>query len=444
MSDAKTIRDNQLLGERGIALITEIVLKMGYVFRATPVLDGGIDGEIELRDRHSGAISNQIIKVQSKAVSKFANETDDQFCFWPSSKDVKYWLGGNVPVIVVVSCPDKCEAYWVSIQAYKNANPTTKGIHFDKAKTRLDSGAADSLASLVKNSLYGKYTPPVSRTETLLSNLLPVTRLPELIYIAETQHRERSKVFEALKTQTTNPVGGEWILKNERIFSLRDLRKFPYAKICEQGTVEEFPVREWTQSTEHDKQRELVQLLNCALREKLYPFSVAFDGRHPHHCYYFRGQQDRKSGTFRYFTGKKQTKREVFKVYERTDGSARYCRHSAFRGQFLAIDGAWHLEVTPSYYFTRDGLELYPFYQDPLKGIKRLERNNAVRGQLIMWIELLTMAPDMHREAYPFLSFGRAAEFAFEYGINDADWLAREQADEALTDDGSQGSLVLV
>jgi hypothetical protein len=50
----------------------------------------------------------------------------------------------------------------------------------------------------------------------------------------------------------------------------------------------------------------------------------------------------------------------------------------------------------------------------------------------------------MHREAYPFLSFGRAAEFAFEYGINDADWLAREQADEALTDDGSQGSLVLV
>src|SRR6266496_4027421 len=142
MADAKTIRENQLLGERGIAFITEIVLKMGYVFRATPVLDGGIDGEIELRDRYTGAISNQIIKVQSKAVSKFANETDDRFDFWPSSKDVKYWLGGNVPVIVVVSCPDRREAYWVSVQDYKNANPTTKGIHFDKAKTRLDSGAA--------------------------------------------------------------------------------------------------------------------------------------------------------------------------------------------------------------------------------------------------------------------------------------------------------------
>jgi hypothetical protein len=32
MADAKTITDNQVLGQRGIALITEIVLKMGYVF----------------------------------------------------------------------------------------------------------------------------------------------------------------------------------------------------------------------------------------------------------------------------------------------------------------------------------------------------------------------------------------------------------------------------
>src|SRR5437667_12293069 len=84
MADVKTIRENQLLGERGIALITEIVLKMGYIFRATPVLDGGIDGEIELRDCHTGAIANQILKVQSKAVTNFANETDDGFDFWPT------------------------------------------------------------------------------------------------------------------------------------------------------------------------------------------------------------------------------------------------------------------------------------------------------------------------------------------------------------------------
>src|SRR5262249_13718116 len=158
MADAKTIRDNQLLAERGIALITEIVLKMGFIFRPTAVLDGGIDGEIELRDIQTGAISNQIIKVQSKATGQFTNETAEAFDFWPSAKDVKYWLGGNVPVMLVVSCPDRGEAYWVSVQEYKNANPTSKGIHFAKAITRLDKEAAPAIASLVKNSLYGRYT----------------------------------------------------------------------------------------------------------------------------------------------------------------------------------------------------------------------------------------------------------------------------------------------
>lgn len=443
MADSKTIRDNQLLAERGIALITEIVLKMGYIFRPTAVLDGGIDGEIELRDIQTGAISNQIVKVQSKATGQFTNETREGFDFWPSAKDVKYWLGGNLPVILVVSCPDRAEAYWVSVQEYKNANPTAKGIHFVKATTRLDNDAAPTIASLVKNSFYGKYTPPVQRTETLLSNLLPIIHLPEYVYIAGIEYRERQQVFEAIKKHTDKSVGAEWILKNERIFSFRDLREFPYSKICDQGNVDEIPTREWTGSIDEDKKRELVQLLNCALREKLRAFNIAFEHRAPHYCYYFRGSQKRKSGTFKYFAGKKQTTREVFRFYHRKDGNPRYCRHSAFSGQFLRIDDQWHLEVTPTYYFTRDGIELSHFYEEPLKGIKRLERNNAVRGQLVMWIELLTMAPDLHRPAYPYLSLGRAAEFSVSFGLNDDDWLSREGMDADLSDDGRQTSLQL-
>lgn len=440
----KKVRENQLLAERGIALISEVVLAMGNIFRPTGVLDAGIDGEIEIRDVTTGQVTNQIIKVQSKAVTRFQNETNDGFDFWPSTADVKYWLGGNVPVILILSCPDKREAYWVSVQDYKRANPTTKGIHFEKARTRLNREAAAGLASLVTNSHYGQYTPPVQRTETLLSNLLPVIQLPDLIYIAETEHRKRPQVFDALKQQTEKSVGAEWILKNERIFSFHDLREFPYSKICDQGTVEEFAIREWTESADHDKQHELVQLMNCALREKLRAFSVVFENKAPFYCYYFRGNRDLKPATFSYFAGKKVTHREVFKAYTRPNGSTRYCRHSALRGQFLSIDGQWHLEVTPTYYFTRDGLATYRFYEEPLKGIKRLERNNAVRGQLVMWIELLTMPPDMHRPAYPYLSFGRATEFSFAFGLNDEDWLAREKADAELTDDGPQASFELV
>lgn len=439
----KTLRENQLLAERGVALITEIVLAMGYVFRPTSVLDSGIDGEIELRDVQTGRMTNQIIKVQSKATAQFQNETDTGFSFWPNTDDVKYWLGGNVPVILVVSCPDKSEAYWVSVHEYKQANPTTKGIHFDKSRHRLNSSAQSALASLVRDSRYGRYDAPMRHTETLLSNLLPVTKIAERVHIAETDYRERPKLIEALREHTTD-FGAEWILRDKRIISFRDLRSFPYTKICDQGTAEDFPIAEWTQSKDQDKQRELVQLMNAALRSKLRPFQIAFENKHPHYCYFFRGNQELKPLPFGYFGGKVETSREVFTPYFKKDGKLRYCRHSAFKAQFQLFDGQWYLEVTPTYYFTRDGLHLSRFYEEPLKGIKRLEHNNAVRGQLIMWIELLTRPADLHMPDYPYLAFGQAETCSIPVGLNDADWLERERGDKVATSNGAQGALELV
>jgi hypothetical protein len=442
MSD-KILRENQLLAERGVALITEIVLAMGYVFRPTSALDSGIDGEIELRDVRTGRMTNRIIKVQSKATARFQNESETGFSFWPTTDDVKYWLGGNVPVVLIVSCPDKREAYWVSVQGYKQQNPTIKGVHFNKAKDRLNDAARNSLASLVRDSRYGCYDPPLRHPETLLSNLLPVIKFADHVYIAETKYRERPKLIEALRERHSD-FGAEWILKDKRIISFRDLRVFPYDKICDQGTAEAFSITEWTKSTDQDKQRELVQLLNTALRAKLRPFHIAFEHRAPHYCYYFRGNQELKPVLFGYFGGKKETGREVFIPYFKKDGKLRYCRHSAFKAQFQLFDGQWYLEVTPTYYFTRDGFHLFRYYEEPLKGIKRLEHNNAVRGQLIMWTELLTRPADLHTQDYPFLAFGLAETCSLPVGLNDDDWLARERGDKAAAANTAQGSLQLV
>jgi hypothetical protein len=53
----KHLSDNQLLGERGVALIANRVAEMGFAWRPTSVLDSGIDGEIELRDSATGEMS---------------------------------------------------------------------------------------------------------------------------------------------------------------------------------------------------------------------------------------------------------------------------------------------------------------------------------------------------------------------------------------------------
>lgn len=437
----KTLTDRQLLGERGVALINQLVLGMGHVFRPTGTLDAGIDGEIEIRNIQTGRVTNQIIKVQSKAVSQFQSETSTGFDYWPTDDDVKYWLGGNVPVILVLSRPDTTEAYWVSVQAYKaKAGEKTKKIHFDKTTDRLDATAAPRLAELVRDSHTGAYSPPVIKRERLLSNLLPVTRLPTHIHIAGTDLRARQDVVGALQAKAKN-FGTEWILKNKQVMSFQDLRERPYSEIFDIGTAEEFPLNEWADSDDAERQRDFVALLNVALRNKLRPLGIRFEGRAPFSCYYVQGNLELKPVPFGYSGGKKQTNREVFRPYHAKTGEVSYCRHSAFGGQFYRLGGQWYLEVTPTYYFTSDGIEHLERYEALLKGIKRLEKNNAVRGQLVMWAQLLTHDGDMFNQAYPYLAFGQPEAFDIDVGIDESVWLDRETVEADLIN--GQSSLAL-
>jgi len=428
----KIVTDAQILGEKGVSLISRIVLEMGYIWRPTAVLDVGIDGEIEIRDPHTKQATNLIIKVQSKAFSQFPQESDSHVGYWPDQRDVEYWLGGNTPVILVISCPERNEAYWVSIHDYKDTASTAKKMSFDKSRDRFDMSSRERLAELTKGSRLGQYSPPLSKNEALLSNLLPVTTLPERIYIATTDFRERHQLIEVLKSKS-QAFGVEWILKNKQILSFRDLWEHPFREVCDVGTVEDFGIQEWSDSEDGDRQREFVQLLNCALREKLRLFSVAFEPKLPFRCYYFRGNEKLEAVTFGYFGGKKETDREVFKPYFKKDGTVRYCRHSALKGQFYRFGGRWYLEVTPTYYFTINGIRRAKYYEDALKGIKRLERNLAVRGQVVMWAELLTRPGDMYRPDYPYLGFGEPLSFDLDVGLDDEAWLEREKRDQVLS-----------
>ena len=92
--------------------------------------------------------------------------------------------------------------------------------------------------------------------------------------------------------------------------------------------------------------------------------------------------------------------REVFKQYsKKSDPSQRaYCRHSAFKGYFLQLDGQWYLEITPTYHFTSDGYTENKFRAERLQGIKRLDRNPAVLGQLRSVADYLSRPRDLfHR-----------------------------------------------
>lgn len=99
-------------------MIEKVVLDMGFVWNAS-TLDAGIDGVIEVRDTETGAATNCIIQVQSKAtVNRFQADNEKTFEYLCDERDLAYWMGGNAPVILVCSYLSTGLSYWVSIKDY--------------------------------------------------------------------------------------------------------------------------------------------------------------------------------------------------------------------------------------------------------------------------------------------------------------------------------------
>ena len=92
-----------------------------------------------------------------------------------------------------------------------------------------------------------------------------------------------------------------------------------------------------------------------------------------------------------YQSASNQTKARVVVVMMRTDEPERvsYVRHHAFHPKFERIDEDWYLIVEPTYFFTYDGFRWHQHAEALLSGKKKLEKNSALWGQVIMWQSLL-------------------------------------------------------
>lgn len=134
--------------------------------------------------------------------------------------------------------------------------------------------------------------------------------------------------------------------------------------------------------------------------------------------------------------------RTVFKAYfAYTTGKFSYYRHHAFRYQFLRLEGKWYLEITPTYHYTRDGYRVSSFYEDLVKGIKRIESNEAVFRQVMFWSKVLQhdKTQFFEEQSYPYFKFGGLLEFPFDYGVVDGLWTNKESISKASDDTPKRG-----
>jgi hypothetical protein len=425
----KQISQNDVIGQQGINLIERLCLEMGLLWHPTG-LDAGIDGYIEIR-LQTGEVTNCIIQVQSKATEQpFETETPSSLEFRCSSRDLDYWLGGNAPVILVRSRPSTNEAYWVSIKDYFSdlSRRKTGKIKFDKTTDRFDVAARAALQRLAMRVDAGPYLATQPKREVIYSNLLRLAPLPDHYYVAATDYRTPAELFARLH-ELTRPVHGEWILHARTLSSFHDLSARPWTEVTDPGSLESHDTEEWAQTDDPVRQRQFVQLLRTCLKEKLYRKGVKFSREAGY--YYFRPSQDRSNIEYAYSSREHKTSRAVFKGYPKKSDHTQmsYYRHSAFDGRFVRYGGTWFLQITPTYHFTRDGERLSRFAPDLLSGIKRLENNQAVHGQVVMWAHILT-ARSLFDTGPEFLDFAALQRFDLGVGLDDDAWLKREETDK--------------
>ena len=427
----KKIGASDIIGERGIAHIRKVVLAMGFMFYETGGVEAGIDGFIELRDEATGAVGNLLLQVQGKATQKLRlqGETETSFEFPCQDADIAYWLQGTAPVLLIIVRPELEKAYWKSIKDWF-ADPEhlkSRKVIFDKKRDEFTRNAKAGVIAVAAAASPGSSGPSVRKREEMLINLLGVDFAPTL-YWAPTDHATDKSFGSALR-ELHPGAGSEWIVRGKAVLSFHRLDQEPWSELCEWQAMEEFGTDEWAYSDDDDRQRDFVALLNRGLGEFVRP-KLWHD--RDDEVFFFRKIRNKDNLNFSYRSLRNTTTRRVVGRYGKLKSDPTqpsYWRHSAFSGRFVRLGGKWFVGITPTYYFTKDGIDKDNWSSERLKKIKEMENNAAVLGQFVMWRDFFIthrVGGDLYVERYPFLSFNEVPSLSLEVGVPDELWKSQE------------------
>ena len=439
MSRGKSVIRQTLVAEAGIALIHKRVTEMGYLFHPRRV-DHGIDGHIDLVDPGTGEMLNLVLLVQSKARGlPFSYETETSFQYTCAEADLNYWLSGNAPVILILSHPDRDEAWWVDIKAEfadaRRRAERTVVVH--KRKQVFDASAVAQLLRVAVPKDSGLFLASPPKKETLTSNLLPIAAMPEVICLAPAAVTTYPAAGELLAGQQGRVRGG-WILRDGLVISFVDLTEGPLSVLCA-GDVERHDTVEWARSDDTDIQYRFMDLLARAMAEDHWgDLRWHNERKHLHFCPTptLHPRREGKAPGRRGHT--------VFGPYrsKKDPDTISFYKHATLTTRFRRFGYTWYCQLGPDYCFTSDGREEYQYADTLLAGIKRLDRHAAVAGWTRTWATYLTKQADLFGTEKA-LVFDELATFEVDRGIDDRLWgPAPEQTNYDETCDPSDGAEV--
>lgn len=99
---------------KGVAAVTTACAEeLGWIFRATPSSDVGVDGQIELVEGREA--TGKLIGVQIKTGASYLKKTARGLVYYGRQRDLDYWAEYSLPVIMVFHIPDEKFTFWVNI-----------------------------------------------------------------------------------------------------------------------------------------------------------------------------------------------------------------------------------------------------------------------------------------------------------------------------------------
>lgn len=433
---AKHITKSQLIGERGETAAKLRFLEIGFQFDARGRLEAGVDGIAEVM--LDGQPLAKMIAVQVKATdaASYSDETDAGFNYLMRSDDLDYWRGTNLPIILVLYRIRDGSFYWKSIEL--GGGKEERRLWFDKSADILDEAARDKLAALcVVKSGQGHFVPPLRGGETAVINMIPV-KLPDEIFVATSPHEHRKAMAILLDDRATARF--DWTIHSGTYWSFHDPRVVSTKAIVDIDQVEAIDTEIIAGHEDDDQRNQFAFLLRLTLQAQ-------FQGKLRWHrdkkIFYVPAEERNKPVSFPYQATVNKTSAEVVNVVRnKSTNEVSYVRHHAFVPRFEYLEGQWYIIITPTYYFTFDGIIPHSFPDGLLSGKKRLENNASLRGQIIMWHRYLTQdqldADDMFAQREPrsiWPEYGDLPIVELPQTVPEDAWGTTLQASKAITED---------
>ncbi|MEL6596006.1 MAG: DUF4365 domain-containing protein [Pseudomonadota bacterium] len=439
----KIVTDNQMTGEAGEAIIKAEFLKVGLIYQGFGRLESGTDGMVELRNPNTGETSSQFIAVQAKTTVRgaYSYETDTSFEYLIDEKDLKTWKQANLPLIVVLHRIEDNSTFWKSFTDHVQGDE--RRLRFDKTGDRLNKSSVDAIAGLmIDEASPGVWFPPLNSGEQAILNMFRVV-LPDEIFVAVPTYPNGQQASAVMAD--TDDGRFDWSIRGNRLISFHDPRGESSEELVEPDTVEAVDTELVAFTDDQDDQNDIAHLLRRCL-ERQFDDKLMFGRHQGRPLLMFRPDDIFKPLDYSYRSATNPTKARVVAVKMRKDEEDRvaHVRHHAFHPRFERIGKNWFLIVEPTYFFTHDGFRWHQRAEALLSGKKRLEKNSAIWGQVLMWQHLLCgtnqdAVADLFQQPAPaevgMLRFEPAPIIELPVATPEAAWARRGVSDVVLEED---------